>query len=107
VSALGLGCWGMSQAYGPSDGAESVATLERALDLGVTLLDTSMSYGRGHNERLLARLLASRQDLCARVTRSRLEGERLDRRSAVRVRPLAVQRRCELPSATLARTFAP
>ena len=41
---------------------ESVATLERALDLGVTLLDTSMSYGRGHNERLLARVLATRRD---------------------------------------------
>jgi aryl-alcohol dehydrogenase-like predicted oxidoreductase len=62
VSALGLGCWGMSQAYGPSDDAESVATLERALDLGVTLLDTSMSYSRGHNERLLARVLVSRRD---------------------------------------------
>jgi aryl-alcohol dehydrogenase-like predicted oxidoreductase len=62
VSALGLGCWGMSQAYGPTDDAESVATLERALDLGVTLLDTSMSYGRGHNERLLARVLGSRRE---------------------------------------------
>jgi aryl-alcohol dehydrogenase-like predicted oxidoreductase len=57
----------MSQAYGPSDDSESLATLERALDLGVTLIDTSMSYGRGHNERLLARVLASRRDevVCA------------------------------------------
>jgi aryl-alcohol dehydrogenase-like predicted oxidoreductase len=62
VSALGLGCWGMSQVYGPADDSESLATLERALDLGVSLLDTSMSYGGGHNERLLARLLASRRD---------------------------------------------
>lgn len=62
VSALGLGCWGMSQVYGPADDSESLATLECALDLGVTLLDTSMSYGGGHNERLLARLLASRRD---------------------------------------------
>ena len=62
VSALGLGCWGMSQPYGPADDAESLATLERALDLGVTLLDTAMSYGRGHNERLLARVLAARRD---------------------------------------------
>jgi aryl-alcohol dehydrogenase-like predicted oxidoreductase len=52
----------MSQVYGPSDDSESLATLERALDLGVTLIDTSMSYGRGHNERLLARVLASRRD---------------------------------------------
>jgi len=62
VSALGLGCMGMSQAYGPTDDAQSVATLERALDLGVTLVDTAMSYGRGHNERLLARVVASRRD---------------------------------------------
>jgi aryl-alcohol dehydrogenase-like predicted oxidoreductase len=62
VSALGLGCWGMSQVYGPADDSESLATLERALDLGVTLLDTAMSYGRGQNERLLARVLASRRD---------------------------------------------
>jgi hypothetical protein len=60
VSAIGLGRWGMSQVYGPAD--DSVATLERALDLGVTLLDTSMSYGRGHNERLLTRVLATRRD---------------------------------------------
>jgi hypothetical protein len=52
VTALGLGCWGMARVYGPADDAPSVATLERALDLGVTLLDTSMSYGGGHNERL-------------------------------------------------------
>jgi hypothetical protein len=62
VSALGLGCWGMSAAYGPTDDSESLGTLERALDLGVTPLDTSMSYGAGHNERLLARVLASRRD---------------------------------------------
>jgi aryl-alcohol dehydrogenase-like predicted oxidoreductase len=62
VSALGLGCWGMSQVYGPADDSESLATLERALDLGVTLIDTAMSYGRGDNERLLARVLASRRE---------------------------------------------
>jgi aryl-alcohol dehydrogenase-like predicted oxidoreductase len=62
VSAVALGCWGMSQVYGPADDSESLATLERALDLGMTLLDTSMSYGGGHNERLLARVLASRRD---------------------------------------------
>lgn len=56
VSALGLGCMGMSQAYGPGDDAESEATLHRALDLGVTLIDTAISYGAGHNERLIGRL---------------------------------------------------
>lgn len=58
VSPLGLGCMGMSQAYGPADEDESLATLNRALELGVTLWDTADMYGNGHNERLLARVLA-------------------------------------------------
>jgi aryl-alcohol dehydrogenase-like predicted oxidoreductase len=62
VSALGLGCMGMSQAYGPTDDGESLATIERALELGVTFFDTAMSYGRGRNERLLGRALAARRD---------------------------------------------
>jgi aryl-alcohol dehydrogenase-like predicted oxidoreductase len=62
VSAVGLGCMGMSQAYGPSDDAQSLATLERALDRGVTLLDSAMRYGGGHNERLLAGVLRRRRD---------------------------------------------
>ncbi|CAM5553400.1 Aldo/keto reductase OS=Streptomyces alboniger OX=132473 GN=CP975_06075 PE=4 SV=1 [Streptomyces alboniger] len=58
VSAQGLGCMGMSQGYGTSDDARSIATIHRALDLGVTLLDTSDFYGSGHNERLIGRALA-------------------------------------------------
>ncbi|MGW8375758.1 aldo/keto reductase [Streptomyces sp. ODS28] len=58
VSAQGLGCMGMSHGYGSSDDAQSVATLHRALDLGVTLLDTSDFYGAGHNEELIGRALA-------------------------------------------------
>ena len=50
VSALGLGCMGMSQSYGPGDDEESTRTIHRALDLGVTLLDTADVYGRGANE---------------------------------------------------------
>ncbi|CAO3435105.1 aldo/keto reductase [Azospirillum doebereinerae] len=57
VSALGLGCMGMSGMYGPSDRAESVATIHAALDAGVTLLDTGDFYGMGHNELLLAEAL--------------------------------------------------
>ncbi|HEY0183155.1 MAG TPA: aldo/keto reductase [Rhodopila sp.] len=53
VSALGLGCMGMSGLYGPSDRAESIATLHAALDAGVTLLDTGDFYGMGHNEMLI------------------------------------------------------
>ena len=62
VSALGLGCMGMSQSYGPADRAESIATVHRALDLGVTFLDTSDYYGRGHNEELVAEAIAGRRD---------------------------------------------
>jgi aryl-alcohol dehydrogenase-like predicted oxidoreductase len=61
VSAIGLGCMGMSQAYGTPDDDESVRTIHRALDLGVTLFDTADVYGRGHNEQLLARALGARR----------------------------------------------
>src|SRR5690242_15748571 len=61
VSALGLGCMGMSDVYGPADEAESIATLHAALDAGVTLLDTGDFYGMGHNELLLREVLKGRK----------------------------------------------
>ena len=60
VGALGLGCMGMSDFYGPSDRAESIATIHAALDAGVTLLDTGDYYGMGHNELLIAEALKGR-----------------------------------------------
>ncbi|MFF5532884.1 aldo/keto reductase [Streptomyces cinerochromogenes] len=62
VSAQGLGCMGMSHGYGATDDAQSIATLNRALDLGVTLLDTSDFYGSGHNEELIGRAIAGRRE---------------------------------------------
>lgn len=62
VSALGLGCMGMSEFYGTSDEGEAVATIHRALDLGVTLLDTADMYGPFTNEKLVGQAIADRRD---------------------------------------------
>jgi aryl-alcohol dehydrogenase-like predicted oxidoreductase len=62
VSRLGLGCMGMSFAYGATDDTESIATLHRALDLGITFLDTADMYGFGANEELVGRAIADRRD---------------------------------------------
>ncbi|MEV1026140.1 aldo/keto reductase [Streptomyces sp. NPDC050264] len=62
VSALGLGCMGMSEFYGPSDEAQSLRTLQAALDAGLTFLDTADMYGKGHNEELVGRAIAGRRD---------------------------------------------
>jgi aryl-alcohol dehydrogenase-like predicted oxidoreductase len=62
VSAVGLGCSGMSSDYGVPDDVESVATIHRAMDLGVNMLDTSDAYGAGRNEQLVAGAIAGRRD---------------------------------------------
>jgi aryl-alcohol dehydrogenase-like predicted oxidoreductase len=62
VSTVGLGCMGMSRAYGPADEAESIATIHQAIDAGVTLFDTAETYGPYVNEDLLGRALSERRD---------------------------------------------
>lgn len=79
VSALGLGCMGMSQSYGVPDDRESVAVLHRALELGVTFFDTAEAYGPFTNEELLGRALQGRRDQVVLATKFgfRFEGNRL------------------------------
>lgn len=84
TSALGLGCMGFSQGYGPVDDAESTAAIAAAVDAGVSMIDTAMSYGRGHNELLVGRAVAghrSRVELATKFGIVRTEsGVKLDGR---------------------------
>ena len=69
VSAVGLGCMGMSISYGVPDDDESVATIHAALDAGLNFLDTSDAYGAGVNESLLARAIEDRRDSVVLATK--------------------------------------
>ncbi|MFE9628588.1 aldo/keto reductase [Streptomyces sp. NPDC006527] len=73
VSALGLGCMGMSDLYGPGDDTESMATIRHALDQGVTLLDTADMYGPFTNERVVGRAIADRRDEVVLATKFGIE----------------------------------
>jgi aryl-alcohol dehydrogenase-like predicted oxidoreductase len=94
VSALGLGCMGMSQSYGPGDDQESVATIHRALDLGMTFLDTADVYGPFTNERLVGRAITGRRDEVVLATK--FGNQRLDDgRRVVNGKPDYVRQACD------------
>ncbi|HET8796629.1 MAG TPA: aldo/keto reductase [Thermoanaerobaculia bacterium] len=69
VSMLGLGCWGMSHSYGPADETESIATIHRALELGMTFFDTAEVYGPFHNEELLGKALRGKRERAVIATK--------------------------------------
>ena len=95
VGALGLGCMGMSQSYGPPDDAESVRTIHRALDLGVTLIDTADAYGKGGNERLVGRAFDGRRPHVVLATKFGLVPTASGPATDVDARPARVRGCCE------------
>jgi aryl-alcohol dehydrogenase-like predicted oxidoreductase len=94
VSSIGLGCWGMSHAYGRADEEESLATINHCLDLGINFLDTADVYGNGHNERLIAKVLKQRRRKVVLGTKFGFVG---DEQGNIRIngRPEYVQMACE------------
>ncbi len=95
VSTLGLGCMGMSEFYGTADEAEATATIHRALDLGVTLLDTADMYGPFTNEELVGRAIAGRRDDVQLATKFGNERLADGTRVGINGRPEYVRRACD------------
>ena len=95
VSAQGLGCMGMSEWYGQPDWDESIATIHRALDIGVTFLDTADVYGAGHNEVLVGRGIIGRRDEVQLATKFGIDRTAGDNRRVIRGERGYVKRACE------------
>ena len=95
VSAQGLGCMGMSEYYGDTDWDESISVIHRALDLGVTFLDTADIYGTGHNEVLVGRGIAGRRDEVQLATKFGIDRSGGDADRRIRGSSAYVTRACE------------
>jgi len=95
VSAQGLGCMGMSEFYGHTDWDESITTIRRALDLGVTFIDTADIYGAGHNEVLVGRAISGRRDEVQLATKFGIDRSAGDAKRVVRGEHSYVKRSCE------------
>src|SRR5882762_601525 len=95
VSSQGLGCMGMSERYGDTDWDESIATIHRALDLGVTFLDTADVYGTGHNEVLVGRGIAGRRDEVQLATKFGIDRSGGDAARTIRGERGYVKRSCD------------
>jgi aryl-alcohol dehydrogenase-like predicted oxidoreductase len=95
VSAQGLGCMGMSEWYGQTDWDESVATIHRALDLGVTFIDTADIYGAGHNEVLVGRAISGRRAQVQLATKFGIDRSGGDEQRVIRGERGYVKRACE------------